>query len=285
MTTFPASTLHRVTSTCGRHLCPNRLPRNCCRMPWGAARSTIRWPKPSSWMSPSPLTRREHSRNLHSPIDVVGSNSAVLEVHMTRRTIGLISIILAVVVGIGALVAVPAVYAETKTVAAKQSVTAKRTLTPADKANLQTLKALYKQIGDTAKLIRDKVKADKAAGKDLTAFTTDLRTALKDATHRAVPRGIMLTEAERTALATMQTSIRTLEKLLKTQRKAKALQATLDTLKVQIKTAIAARTAYLKTIHTAALTQYSSRLVTLIADANVKLTFLQGLLTKLTNLP
>jgi cell fate (sporulation/competence/biofilm development) regulator YlbF (YheA/YmcA/DUF963 family) len=210
---------------------------------------------------------------------------------MTRRTIGLISIILAIVVGIGALMTVPAVYAETKTVVARQSVTAKRlvtakrTLTPADKENLQTLKALYKQIGDIAKLIRDKVKADKAAGKDLTAFTTDLRTALKDATHRAVSRGIMLTEAERTALATMQTSIRTLEKLLKTQRKAKALQATLDTLKVQIKTAIAARTAYLKTIHTAALTQYSSRLVTLIADANVKLTFLQGLLTKLTNLP
>ena len=204
---------------------------------------------------------------------------------MTRRTVGLISIILAIVVGIGALMTVPAVYAETKTVVARQSVTAKRTLTPADKANLQTLKALYKQIGDTAKLIRDKVKADKAAGKDLTAFTTDLRTALKDATHRAVSRGIMLTEAERTALATMQTSIRTLEKLLKTQRKAKALQATLDTLKVQIKTAIAARTAYLKTIHTAALTQYSSRLVTLIADANVKLTCLQGLLTKLTNLP
>src|SRR5450830_1969710 len=108
---------------------------------------------PSSWMSPSPLTRREHSWNLHSPIGVVGSNSAVLEVHMTRRTIGLISIALAVVVGIGTLVAVPAVYAETKTVTAKHPavcvetktvtakrlVTAKRTLTPADEANLQAL--------------------------------------------------------------------------------------------------------------------------------------------------
>ena len=218
---------------------------------------------------------------------------------MTRRTIGLISIALAVVVGIGTLVAVPAVYAETKTVAAKHPavcvetktvaakrlVTAKRTLTPADEANLQALKALYKQIRDTAKLIRDKVKAAKAAHTDLTTFAADLKTAKMYATHRAVSHGIMLTEAERTALATMQTSIRTLEKLLKTQRKAKALQATLDTLKVQIKTAIAARTAYLKTIHTAALTQYSSRLVTLIADANVKLTCLQGLLTKLTNLP
>src|SRR5450830_1128679 len=216
MTTFPASTLHRVTSTCGRHLCPNRLPRNCCRMPWGAARSTIRWPKPSSWMSPSPLTRREHSWNLHSPIGVIGNNSLVLEVHMTRRTIRLISIILAVVVGMGALMTVPAVYAETKTVAPGQSVTAKRPViakrifTPADKANLLTLKALYKQIGDTAKLIRDKVKAAKAAGKDLTTFAADLKTVRMYVTHRAVcrgimfPRGIMLTEAERTALAAMQ---------------------------------------------------------------------------------
>jgi len=203
---------------------------------------------------------------------------------MTRRTIGLISVILAIVVGIGALVTVPAVYAETKTVVARQSVTAKRTLTPADKANLQALKELYKQIGDTAKLIRDKVKADKAAGKDLTAFTTDLRTALKDATHRAVSRGIMLTEAERTALAAMQTSIRMLEQQLKTLRKIKTPKATktaLDALKVQIKAAIAARTAYLKTIHTAALANYSARLLTLIADANVKLTFLQGLLIRL----
>src|SRR5659263_674511 len=228
MTTFPASTLHRVTSTCGRHLCPNRLPRNRCRMPWGAARSTIRWPKPSSWMSPSPLTRREYSWNLHSPIGAIGNNSLVLEVHMTRRTIELISIILAVVVGMGALMTVPAVYAETKTVAPGQSVTAKRILMPADKANLLTLKALYKQIRDTAKLIRDKVKADKAAGKNLTTFTADLKTALKDATYRAVsrgivfPRGIVLTEAERTALAAMQTSIRTFEQQLKTQRKAKA---------------------------------------------------------------
>ena len=212
---------------------------------------------------------------------------------MTRRIIGLISIVLVLVVGIGALVTVPAVRAETKTVVARQSVTvkrsvtAKRTLTTADKANLQMLKALYKQIADTAKLIRDKVKADKAAGKDLTAFTADLKTALKDATHRAVsrgimfPRGIMLTEAERTALAAMQTSIRTFEQQLKTQRKAKALQTILDATKAQIKAAIAVRTAYLKTIHTAALTDYSSRLLTLIADANMKLTFLKTLLGNL----
>lgn len=216
---------------------------------------------------------------------------------MTRRIIGLISIVLVLVVGIGALVTVPAVRAETKTVLARQSVTvkrsvtAKRTLTTADKANLQMLKALYKQIADTAKLIRDKVKADKAAGKDLTAFTATLKTVLNDATHTAVsrgimfPRGIMLTEAERTALAAMQTSIRTFEQQLKTQRKAKAPQTTLDAIKVQIKAAVTARTAYLKSIRTAALTDYSSRLVTLIANAKVKLASLHALLNALPTLP
>ena len=200
---------------------------------------------------------------------------------MTRRSIGLISMILVLVIGCGVLVTAPAVYAETRNLTAKQTVTAKQTLTPADAANLQTLKALYKQIGDTAKLIRDKVKADKAAGKDLTAFSADLKTARKHATHRAVSRGIMLTEAERATLEAMQTSIRTFEQQLKTQRKAKALQATLDIIKVQIKATIAARNAYLKTIHTTALAQYSSRLYTLIADANMKLAFLQTLLGKL----
>jgi len=210
-----------------------------------------------------------------------------MEVRMTRRTFGLISIVLVLVIGFGALITVPAVYAETRTVAARQLVTAKRTLTPIDEANLQALKALYKRIGDTAKLIRDKVKAAKAAGTDLTGFTANLKTAQKYATHRAVSRGIMvsrrimLTEAERAMLETMQTSIRTLQQQLKTQRKAKAPKATLDALKALIKTAIAPRTAYLKTIHTAALTQYSSRLVTLRADADMKLTFLQALLKAL----
>lgn len=204
---------------------------------------------------------------------------------MTRRTIGLISTVLVLVVGIGALVTVPAVYAGTKTITARQSVTARRTLTPADEAKFQALKALYKEIGDTAKAIRDKVKADKAAGKDLTGFTADLKTAQQYATHRAVSRGIMLTEAERATLEAMQTSIRTLEQQLKTQRKAKAPQATLDALKAQIKAVIAVRTAYLKTIHTTALARYSSRLDTLIADANMKLVFLQTLLSNLSNLP
>jgi len=161
------------------------------------------------------------------------------------------------------------------------------TTAPTLSSILQALKALYKKIGDTAKLIRDEVKAAKAAHTDLTTFAADLKTAQKYATHRAVSHGIMLTEVERAKLETMQTSIHKLEQDLKTLRKIKtpkATKATLDLFRAQIKTAIAARTAYLKTIHTAALTQYSSRLVTLIADANMKLTFLQTLLTKLTNL-
>lgn len=200
---------------------------------------------------------------------------------MTRRTIGLISIVLILIIGLGTLVTAPAVYAETRRPTAKQTVAAKQTLTPADEAKLQALKALYRQIRGTAKTIRDKVKVARAAGLDLTAFSADLKTALKYATHRTVSRGIMLTEAERATLEAMQKSIHTLEQRLKTQRKAKAPQATLDAIKAQIKATIAARTAYLRITHTAALAQYSSRLDTLIADANMKLTFLQGLLVRL----
>ncbi|MFZ2413736.1 MAG: hypothetical protein WAW16_05895 [Candidatus Cryosericum sp.] len=200
---------------------------------------------------------------------------------MTRRTVGLTSIVLILIIALGTLVTAPAVFAETGKPAAKQSVVAKRTLTPADEAKLQALKVLYRQIGDTAKTIRDKVRAARVAGSGLTAFSADLKTALKYATHRTVSRGIMLTEAERATLEAMQKSIRTLEQQLKMQRKAKAPQATLDAVRAQIRATIAARTAYLRTTHTAALAQYSSRLDTLIADANMKLTFLQGLLVRL----
>lgn len=79
----------------------------------------------------------------------------------------------------------------------------------------------------------------------------------------------------------MQTALRTLEQQLKVQRKAKAAKATLEAIKVQIKTALTARNAYLKTLHAAALADYSNRLVTQIADANAKLTFLQDLLARL----
>lgn len=228
---------------------------------------------------------------------------------MKRKTIGLISIVLVAALGLGALMMVPAVFAETKiggerqtiiapcsgtkighpaqAVAAKrlataeQPASAKRVFTAEDKANLLTLKALYKQNGATAKLIRDKVKADKKDSTDLTAFTADLKLAQEAKTHRTVSHGLMLTEVERTTLATMQTALRTLEQQLKTQQEARAPQATLDAIKGQITAAITARTAYLKTVHTTAQTDYSSRLVTLIADANAKLAFLQGLLARL----
>jgi vancomycin resistance protein YoaR len=204
---------------------------------------------------------------------------------MTRKAIGLTSIILVVALGFGALVAVPAVYAGTGKPAAqgeaKQTVAPSQALSPADQAKLATLKTLYKQIADTAKAIRDKVKAAKAAGKDLTAFAASLKTAQKDATHRRVSRGVMLTQAERTQLETMQATIRGLEEQLRTQRKAKADKAVLDAIKAQIRTAETARRTFLTTVRTAAQAQFSARLDTLIAEASARLAFMQGLLSSL----
>lgn len=204
---------------------------------------------------------------------------------MNRHNIGLISILLVLMLGLGALVAVPAAYAGTGKAAPQkqgQTVAAPRqALSPADRAKLDTLKGLYKQIAETAKAIREKVKAARAAGKDLTSFVTVLKTAQQDATHRLVSRGLMLTQAERTQLETMQSSIRALEHQLKTQRKAKADKAVLDAIKAQIKTAVTARNAFLKTVRTAALAQYSARLDTLIAEAGAKLAFMQALLISL----
>lgn len=200
---------------------------------------------------------------------------------MNRTTTKILGLLLAIVVTAGTSAAIPAAYAGTKKVSAEQVVIAEKALSPADQAKLVTLKTLYKQIAEAAKAVRAKVKAARAAGKDLTAFAADLKTAQKDATHKAVSRGVMLTEAERAQLVAMQASLRTLEQQLKAQRKAKATQAVLDAVKTQIKAATAARTAYLKTIHAAALAQYSARLDTLIANANAKLAFLQGLLARL----
>jgi hypothetical protein len=157
-------------------------------------------------------------------------------------------------------------------------------------AKLATLKLLYKQIADVEKEIRQKVAADKRARVDLRAFATDLKTAAKYATHREVSHGVMLTEAESTKLASMQASIRSLQQELKTEeRKAQgndhkdkaAHKTVIDNIKAQIKAATAARTAYLKSVHTLARTQYSARLDTLIADAQMKLAFVQGLLFRL----
>src|SRR5450830_484518 len=114
-------------------------------------------------MSPSPLTRREHSRSLHSPISASGSNPAVMEVRMTRRTMGLISIVLVLVVGFGALIAVPAVRADTT---APVSAADKA----ATDAKLATLKTLGQQVRETAKAVQEKVKAAKVAGNNLASF-------------------------------------------------------------------------------------------------------------------
>ena len=211
---------------------------------------------------------------------------------MTRRTVGLISIALAVVVGIGALVAVPAVYAETKTVAAKQSVNAKRMLTPDDKAKLQALKELYKQIGDTAKAIRDKVKADKAAGKDLSAFKEDLKIVKKDLKivlksrhnlrHNVERmRKPQLTKAEHTQLKAIEARALELRKQLKAKIHAKVPQVEIDGLKAQLKAVIAERDALVKAFRASARAQYLGRLDDLIAQATKDLAFLQVLLTRL----
>src|SRR5450830_1665009 len=278
MTTFPASTLHRVTSTCGRHLCLNRLPRNCCRMPWGAARSTIRWPKPSSWMSPSPLTRREHSWNLHSPIGIIGNNSLVLEVHMTRRTIGLISIVLVLVIGLGALIAVPAVRADTT---APVSAADKA----ATDAKLAALKTLGQQVREAAKAVQEKVKAAKAAGKDLSAFKAGIATALKSGRNLrfnvARMRKPQLTAAERTQLKAVEVRARELKKQLKAKIDAKAPQAEIDALKAQLKLIIAEREALVKAFRLRARTQMLVRLDNLIAGATRELGVLNGLLATL----
>lgn len=195
----------------------------------------------------------------------------------------IVAIALVATIAASVCVAIPAVSAGTakKMNVRKQVTVATTQLSPADQVKLTLLKTLYKQIADAAKAVLAKAKADKAAGKDLSAFAADLKIAAEAKTRRAVSHGIMLTESERAQLAAMQATIRNLKQQWRAQHKAKAPQAILDALKAQIKAAIAARTAYLKAIHTAALTQFSARLDTLIADANAKLAFLQNLLARL----
>jgi len=94
-------------------------------------------------------------------------------------------------------------------------------------------------------------------------------------------RAQFMAEAERQQLEAMDTSIRSLERQLVQLRKAKAPQATIDALKAQIKAARSARDAFAKSIRTAALNQFSARLDLLLADANMKLAFLQSLLARL----
>ena len=192
-----------------------------------------------------------------------------------------VAVMLAMIVAAGLFVAVPAASAGQSGASAQAVAAARGKLTDADKAKLELLKNLYKQIAETEKAIRAKVKAARAAGKDLTPYTADLKTAERYSVHRQISHGLMLTEAERQQLEAMDTSIRSLERQLLQLRKAKAPQATIDALKAQIKAVRSARDAFAKSIRTAALNQFSARLDLLVADANMKLAFLQSLLARL----
>ena len=197
---------------------------------------------------------------------------------MARRTVGLISIILVLVIGLGALIAIPAVRAD-----------ATVPVSAADKAaidaRLATLKTLGQQVREAAKAVREKVKAAKAAGKDLTAFKADIATALKDGRHLRLDVARMhkpqLTEAQRTQLKTAQTAIETQRKNLQARTKAGAPQAELDALKAGIKAAVQAREALIKSFRVSGQAQVLQRLDNLIAEATKELTFLQGLLVRL----
>jgi chromosome segregation ATPase len=197
---------------------------------------------------------------------------------MTRRTIGLISIILVLVIGLGALIAVPAVRAD-----------ATAPLSAADKVALDarraTLKTLGQQIREAAKTVQERVKAAKAAGKDLTALKADIAAALKSGRHLRLDvarmRKPQLTEAQRTQLKTAQMAIETQRKNLQARTKAGARQAELDALKAGIKAAVQAREALMKSFRLPGQALVIQRLDNLITEATKELTALQGLLSRL----
>lgn len=197
---------------------------------------------------------------------------------MTRRTVGLISIILVLVIGLGALTAIPAVRADA-------IVPVSATDKTAIAARLATLKTLGQQVREAAKAVMEKVKAAKAAGKDLTAFKADIATALKGGRHLRLDVARMhkpqLTEAQRTQLKSTQTAIETQRRNLQARTKAGAPQAELDALKAGIKATVQAREALIKSFRVSNQAQVLQRLDNLIAEATNKLTFLQGLLTRL----
>jgi hypothetical protein len=201
-----------------------------------------------------------------------------MEVHMTRKSFGLISVILVLAIGLGALIAVPAVRADTPA-----------PVTAADKAatdaKLATLKALGQQVREAAKAVQEKVKAAKAAGKDLSAFRADIAKALKGGRHMRIDFKRMqkpqLTEAERVQLKAIETSVRDLKKQIRAKIDATGTPAEIDALKVQLKAAIAARETLVKAFRARARAQFLLRLDNLIDDARKELTFLQGLLVRL----
>jgi len=197
---------------------------------------------------------------------------------MTRRTVGLISIVLVLVIGLGALIAVPAVRADTT---APVSAADKA----ATDAKLAALKTLGQQVREAAKAVQEKVKAAKAAGKDLSAFKAGIATALKSGRNLrfnvARMRKPQLTAAERTQLKAVEVRARELKKQLKAKIDAKAPQAEIDALKAQLKLIIAEREALVKAFRLRARTQMLVRLDNLIAGATRELGVLNGLLATL----
>jgi hypothetical protein len=202
------------------------------------------------------------------------------EVPMNKKTTGVLSVVLAIVLGFGALFAVPAVRADT---VAKAQISA--TDKTAIAAKVTILKGLYQQIRQTAKAVRAKAKAAKESGKDLTAFKADMKTALKGGQHLRVDvsklRRFKLTESQKTLLKAAQATAGNARKLLKTAIDSKAPQATIDSLRASLKSAIAARNALVKSFHVGVGALILARLDTLIADAQMKLAFVRGLLARL----
>ena len=220
---------------------------------------------------------------------------------MTRRTVGLISIVLVLVIGFGTLISVPAVRADTTAhvsvtdKAAHVSVTDKAA-SVADKAaadvKLAALKTLGQQIREAAKAVWEKAKAAKDAKKDLSAFKEDLKTVKEDlktvfkSRHNLRHniqrmRKPQLTEAERTQLKAIESRALELRKQLKAKIHAKAPQVEIDALKAQLKAVIAEREALVKTFRASVRARYLGHLDNLIAQATKDLAFLQGLLARL----
>lgn len=197
---------------------------------------------------------------------------------MTRRTMGLISIVLVLVVGFGALIAVPAVRADTTAPASAEEKAA-------TDAKLATLKTVGQKVREAAKAVQEKVKTAKAAGKDLSAFKAGIATALKGGRNLrfnvARMRKPQLIAAERTQLKGVEVRARELKKQLKAKIVAKAPQAEIDALKPQLKTIIAEREALVKAFRARARAQFLTRLDNLITGATKELTLLNGLLAKL----
>jgi len=200
---------------------------------------------------------------------------------MNKRYIGILSVVLAMAVGFGALIAVPLARAADTAVTIAPSATG----TAAVEAKLATLKTLGQQISAAAKTIQEKVKAAKAAGKDLASFKAEIAIALKGG--RNLRLGVArirrpgLTAAERTQVRTAQTAIATLRKNLQARTKAGAQKTELHTLKANIKIAIQARNALVKSFRLGARAQMLGRLDNLITDASRELTSLNTLLAKL----